>query len=109
MQRGAIVTVATSGDFGKPRPAVVIQADALNKTTLESCIVALITSHIVDAPLLRIDLKNNPRTGLKSKSQIMAHKLVTIRKERIGPKIGQLSKDELQQLNRTLSFVIGLG
>lgn len=88
---------------------MVIQADALNKTTLESCIVALITSHIVDTPLLRIDLKNSPQTGLKSKSQIMVDKLVAIRKDRIGRQIGQLCKDEVQQLNRTLSFVIGLG
>lgn len=109
MQRGDIVTFATSGDYGKPRPAVVIQADALNETKLQSSIVALITSHIVEAPLLRIDLGNNSRTGLKTKSQVMADKLVTIRKERMGPKIGQLNSEELLRLNRTLAFVVGLG
>ena len=30
MRRGDIVTVAAPGDFGKPRPGVVIQGDALN-------------------------------------------------------------------------------
>lgn len=28
MLRGDLVTVALSGDYGKPRPALVIQADA---------------------------------------------------------------------------------
>ena len=109
MRRGDIVTVATNGDYGKPRPAVVIQADALNETKLQSSIVALITSQIVEAPLLRIDLGNNERTGLKAKSQIMADKLVTIRKKQIGPKIGRLNSAELQRLNRTLAFVVGVG
>ncbi|MYD87803.1 MAG: type II toxin-antitoxin system PemK/MazF family toxin, partial [Acidobacteria bacterium] len=27
LRRGDVVTVAASGDFGKPRPAVVVQSD----------------------------------------------------------------------------------
>jgi mRNA interferase MazF len=27
MRRGDLVTIAVSGDYGKPRPALVIQAD----------------------------------------------------------------------------------
>lgn len=33
MKRGDLVTVATSGDYGKPRPALVIQSDAFDKAT----------------------------------------------------------------------------
>ena len=28
VRRGDLVTVATSGDYGKPRPALIVQADA---------------------------------------------------------------------------------
>ena len=28
MRRGDLVTVAAAGDYGKPRPAVVVQTDA---------------------------------------------------------------------------------
>ncbi len=28
MKRGDLVTIAVSGDYGKPRPALVVQADA---------------------------------------------------------------------------------
>ncbi len=41
MQRGDIVTVAAPGDYGKPRPAVVIQGDILNQANSRSSIVAL--------------------------------------------------------------------
>jgi mRNA interferase MazF len=30
MMRGDFVTIATQGNFGKPRPALVIQADQFN-------------------------------------------------------------------------------
>ena len=30
MMRGDFVTIAMQGDFGKPRPALVIQADPFN-------------------------------------------------------------------------------
>jgi mRNA-degrading endonuclease toxin of MazEF toxin-antitoxin module len=29
MRRGDVVTVAAAGDYGKPRPAVIVQTDAL--------------------------------------------------------------------------------
>ena len=32
IKRGDIVTCALSGDYGKPRPAVVVQSDLFNKT-----------------------------------------------------------------------------
>ena len=32
MKRGDLVTVALPGDFGKPRPALVVQADLFNAT-----------------------------------------------------------------------------
>jgi mRNA interferase MazF len=109
IRRGDIVTVSASGDFGKPRPAVVIQADELSETFIESCIVCLITSKIHDAPLLRIDLKANERTGLTRPSQIMVDKILTLKKERVGSTIGKLNKEEGLRLDRTLAFVIGIG
>jgi mRNA interferase MazF len=50
MRRGDIVTVAAPGAYGKPRPAVVIQGDALNQHQPGSTIVALMISSLLDAP-----------------------------------------------------------
>ena len=57
MRRGDIVAVAAPGDFGKPRPAVIIQGDALNNAGASSTIVALMTSRLRDAPLLRLTIE----------------------------------------------------
>jgi mRNA interferase MazF len=41
LKRGDIVVVAAPGDYGKPRPAVVVQADALTEAGLQSVVVGL--------------------------------------------------------------------
>ncbi|MGH8611906.1 MAG: type II toxin-antitoxin system PemK/MazF family toxin [Gammaproteobacteria bacterium] len=48
MKRGDLVTVAMQGDFGKPRPALVIQSDLFNDTH-PSVTVLPLTSEIRSA------------------------------------------------------------
>ena len=52
MKRGDFVTVAIQGDYGKPRPALVIQADQFKGHA--SVTVLPVTSTLIAAPLLRI-------------------------------------------------------
>jgi mRNA interferase MazF len=107
MRRGDIVTVAAPGDSGKPRPAVVIQGDVLNRDA-KSTIVALMTSHLQDAPLLRLTLEAAARNGLKVRSQVQVNRLLSLPTTKVGPAIGRLSDRELVELNRLLAVVIGL-
>lgn len=107
MRRGDIVTVAETGDYGKPRPAVIIQSDLLNRDD-RSTIVALITSHLQDAPLLRLTLKPTEHNGLRAPSQVKINRLVSLPCKRIGSLIGRLSDQETIELNRLLAVVIGL-
>ncbi len=109
MQRGDIVTVAAPGAYGKPRPAVVIQGDILNQANPRSTIVALMTSTIVDAPLLRLTVRPAPGNGLKKISQVQANRILTLPTEKTGQRIGQLAETEITALNRMLAIVIGLG
>jgi mRNA interferase MazF len=108
MKRGDVVTVATSGDYGKPRPAVVVQTDLLNDTHA-SVVVCLVTSTLVDAPLLRLTVEPSPRSGLQRRSQVMVDKIVSVPREKIGSRIGVLDDEALLALSRALAFVIGLG
>ena len=108
MQRGDIITVVALGDFGKPRPAVVIQGDVLNQAQPRSVVVALITSTLVDAPLLRLTIKPAASNGLKKPSQVQANKILTLRIKRIGQTIGRLSEKQMLELNRLLAMIIGL-
>lgn len=101
------MTVAASGDYGKPRPAVVVQTDAL-PAEHASVIVCQMTSDIVQAPDFRVSIEPSEMNGLRKRSQIMADKPVTIRRERVGRTIGSLEEQDLARLNVALAFVIGL-
>ncbi len=108
MRRGDIVTVAAPGDFGKARPAVVIQSDVINEAKPGSVIPALVTSTLRDAPLLRLRLEPTEQNGLRQPSQVMVDKLFTARTGKVGPVIGRLPDQESVALNRQLAFVIGI-
>ena len=61
MRRGALTTVALSGSFGKPRPALVVQADLFKPTATVT--VLLVSGTLVDAPLIRIQVEPSPENG----------------------------------------------
>ena len=107
MKRGDIVTVAATGDYGKPRPAVIIQTDALPERHA-SVILCQMTSDLAEAPDLRVTIEPHAANGLRVRSQIMADKPVTVRRERIGSVIGRLQPEDLRSLNAALAFVMGL-
>jgi len=107
MRRGDVVTVATTGDYGKPRPAVIVQTDAL-PASHASVVVCQMTSDLADAPDFRVTIEPGVANGLRVRSQVMADKPVTIRRERIGRRIGRLGGEDLVRLNVALAFVVGL-
>ena len=106
MRRGDLVTVAVSGDYGKPRPALVVQSDFLADT--DSVLVCLLTTTLRDAPLYRMDLPAGEDTGLREASQVMVDKIVAIRRDRCGAPIGRADDAALLALGRLLAFVVGV-
>lgn len=106
MKRGDLVTVAMPGDFGKPRPALVIQSDLFNPSHA-SITVLLLSSDIVAAPLFRIDVTPSPENGLLRHSQVQVDKIMTVRRERLGPVIGRLDDSTLVAINRALAVFLG--
>jgi mRNA interferase MazF len=104
--RGDIVIVAAPGDYGKPRPAVVVQSNALPETHA-SVIICQMTSELVEVDF-RVMVEPSAESGLRERSQIMADKPVTIRRERVGRTVGRLGVAEMARLNTALAFVMGL-
>jgi len=104
--RGDLVIVAAPGDYGKPRPAVIVQSNAI-PVSHASVVICPMTSELVEADF-RITIEPGPETGLRVCSQVMADKPVTIRRERIGQRIGQLGAADMARLNVALAFVMGL-
>ena len=106
MKRGDIVTVAMPGDYGKPRPAVVIQSDWLTET--DSVLVCLLTSTLREAPIYRLTIEPTPENGLRAVSQVMVDKIVAVRRDKCGGIIGRFDVANLVALNRMLSLVVGI-
>ena len=101
------MTIALQGDFGKPRPALVIQSDLFNASH-PSVTVLPVTSELQDAPLFRIDLAPTLENGLSKPSQIMVDKSQTVRREKVGQVIVHLEENTLLQVNRSLFVWLGL-
>src|SRR6516225_8609268 len=98
MRRGDVVTVAATGDYGKPRPAVVVQTDAF-PLQHASVVICQMTSEIVEAPDFRVTIEPAPINGLRVRSQVMADKPVTVKRERLGNRIGRLSPVDVGRLD----------
>jgi mRNA interferase MazF len=106
MRRGDLVTVAVPGDFGKPRPALVVQSDLFEQTGTVT--VLLISGADVDAPLLRIPVDPTTSNGLRKPSQVMIDKAMSVKRERLGPTFGHLDEDTMMSVTRSLAVFLGI-
>jgi len=106
MRRGDLVTVAAPGDYGKPRPALVIQSDLFDD--VPSVTLCLVTSTLRETPLFRITVDPSPENGLQRISQIQVDKVTTVARERVGGVIGRLDDAAMLKVSRSLAVFIGI-
>ena len=108
MKRGDIITVAWSGDFGKPRPAVIVQANQLTESGIGSIVVCQITSDLQPVSILRIAVIPTPENGLLKASQIMVEKIFAAKREKCGAVMGTMDDPSMDALGDALMFAVGL-
>jgi mRNA interferase MazF len=106
MRRGDIVVVALPGDSGKPRPALVIQADWFE--ALSTVVVVPLTGTLREAPLTRIEIAPSEASGLRAPSQIAIDRPQAIRREKVGKMIGRADDTTMLAVNRALAVFLGL-
>ena len=106
MRRGDFVTIAMQGDFGKPRPALVIQSEQFDEHPTVT--VLPVTSTLVAAPLLRITIKPNAGNGLQKPSQVMLDKAMTVMRDQVGPAFGHIDVNSMQEIERCLAVFLGI-
>ncbi|MDP2371580.1 type II toxin-antitoxin system PemK/MazF family toxin [Rhodoferax sp.] len=106
MMRGDLVTVAMQGDFGKPRPALIIQADQFNEHATVT--VLPVTSTLVAAPLLRITVQPSAENGLQKPSQVMVDKSMTVKRDKLGKAFGRMDVDVMVEIERCLAVFLGI-
>jgi mRNA interferase MazF len=107
VKRGDLVIVSLPGDYGKPRPAVVIQDDRL-EGKLESYIIALLTTFDEGAQVLRVLVEPSSENGLRQTSRVMVDKLYAIPEHRVHQKIGKLDAAAMQKIERAPMIILGL-
>jgi mRNA interferase MazF len=107
LKRGDIVMLVAPGDYGKPRPALIVQADVFNDIHSSIAVVPL-TSTIIDAPLFRITLDPSRQNGLNRVSQIMVDKVLTLPRDKVGKRVGHLGNTLMIRVGRALSVWLGM-
>jgi mRNA interferase MazF len=106
MIRGDFVTIVMQGDFGKPRPALIIQANQFNEHT--SVTVLPLTATLVLAPLLRVTVQPSAENGLQKPSQVMVDKAMTVKRDKLGQTLGCIDADALVGVERCLAVFLGI-
>ena len=101
------MTVVSSGDYGKPRPALIVQADAYAEHP--SLTVLPLTSELHDMPTLRVTVEPGEGTGLRRRSQVMVDKATTIPRAKAGSRVGRLDEATLASVGRALATFLGFG
>lgn len=106
MRRGDVVTIVLPGAYGKPRPALVVQADFFE--ALPSVTILPVTSAMRMAPLLRVPVDPEVSNGLRKQSQVMIDKAQTVRREKVGAVIGRLSPESMLAVDRAMAVFLGI-
>jgi mRNA interferase MazF len=106
VNRGDLVTIALPGDYGKPRPALVVQADAFRE--LASVTVLPLTSELHDWPLFRVTIRPSGRNGLRQTSQVSIDKTVTVPRRKLGQCIGHADRVTMRAVDLALARFLSL-
>lgn len=111
MKRAEIWTVSGGASYpGKPRPAAaaaaVVRSDIFE--TADSVTLCPLTSDRSVAPSVRVAVLPDDENGLREHSHIMADKITTVLKTKLGKRLGRLSSNDMTRLDRALLVFLGL-
>jgi mRNA interferase MazF len=107
VKRGDVVLVAVSGDYGKPRPALIVQSDLFDEHPSVS--ICLVSTHLQQTPLFRYQLEPESGNGLSTVSQVQIDKIMTIPRQKVGKVVGSLTARQMSEITRLIAFWFGIG
>ncbi|MFM7345004.1 MAG: type II toxin-antitoxin system PemK/MazF family toxin [Tagaea sp.] len=107
MKRGDIWTIAGEKDYaGKPRPAVIVRDDMFDDS--ESITICGFTTNAIDLPYRRVPVVSAPGNGLRETSRLMIDKITSVKKSKMGKRIGRLDEADMARLDQALVVYLGL-
>ena len=99
---------AHKSEPGKIRPCVVIQTNFLNDIGHTSTIICPITSNVMEqAKFTRVHLKAD-ESGLNKDCDILVDQIRAIHNSRIQKKVGTVSKEKIELLNRNIKIILSI-
>jgi mRNA interferase MazF len=105
MKHGDLVRAALPGAYGKPRPAMIIQADTIAQPN--SLTVLPLTDEITSDETLRVTIEASCRewfvVAVTGYDQLDHHDSF----ERIGRQIGHLSTEDMAAVRSALAHFLG--
>jgi mRNA interferase MazF len=106
LRRAEVWTVAGGADYaGKPRPAVIVQDDRFDTDSVTIC---PFTTDPTEAPLFRLDIAPSAGNGLHDASRLMVDKITTVRRQKLGERLGVLDDSDVVRLNRAMVVFLGI-
>lgn len=94
-------------DLDKPRPAVVLSVDQLNRHALDVCVVPITTKQHAKF-VLRVPLKKG-ESGLDFDCWAKCDQVTTLEKAFLRPRpLGALSPAKLHEVEQKVKFALGL-
>ena len=98
-----------AGDYGKPRPAVVVHSDTLVEFEFSSVVICPMSSAVSGGSKVRVAITPDRDNGLLVPSEVMVEKLTGLPKQKLRRVIGHLDATAMGKIDRALMVVLGLG
>jgi len=70
--------------------------------------VCAFTTDPTEAPLFRLLIKPSESNGLRAECRLMVDKVTTVRKTKLGVRVGQLADKDMLRLNRAVLVFLGI-
>jgi mRNA interferase MazF len=109
LRRGDVVLVVMPRDYGKPRPAVVVQSDTVTAAGYGSVVVCPMTRFSTGGEEMRLEVLPGSQTGLADRSEIMIEKIVSLPRQKVRRTIGRLDTANMRAIERALLLLLGIG
>lgn len=106
LKRGDLVTAVFTGDYGKPRPCLVVQSDRLAK--LDSVLLCPLTSALDTSGPSRVIVAPDNENRLVKTSLVMVDKVTALSRSRCRDRIGHVDRAVLERVDALLLLVLGL-
>lgn len=90
------------------RPALIIQTDAGNSNPAYPNTIVGAISTARARVMTHVEVEPSAENGLRATSSVKCEQLVTISKDRLGARIGQIGPDAMERVDRALKRALGL-